>query len=165
MSDLVFQLAESIAKPFESCRLVSYWDPVGYPTNGWGNLLVRKTKASLMKELNISSIQADEWLQKVWPPISQLQADDDLHQNMTKHYNAVKRLVKVKITENQAAALLDFSFNLGPGNLQISTLLRMINRGDTIQAADEFPKWNKAAGVVLRGLTKRRIVERNVFLQ
>ena len=75
----------------------------------------------------------------------------------------VARLVKVPVTQNQYDALVDFVFNVGEGNLASSTLLRKLNSGDCHGAAAEFPRWNKAKGRVLNGLTKRRAWERSLF--
>jgi len=61
-------------------------------------------------------------------------------------------------------ALVSFSFNLGLGTLQRSTLRQKHNRSDYQGAADEFMKYTKAAGKVLRGLEKRRIDERAIYL-
>jgi lysozyme len=61
-------------------------------------------------------------------------------------------------------ALVSFAFNVGLGNLQSSTLRMKYNRGDYDGAADEFLKWNKAGGKVLRGLERRREAERALFL-
>ncbi len=61
-------------------------------------------------------------------------------------------------------ALVSFSFNVGLGNLQRSTLRMKINRGEYEEAAEEFMKWTKAAGRVLPGLVKRRQDERALFL-
>jgi lysozyme len=61
-------------------------------------------------------------------------------------------------------ALVSFSFNVGLGSLQRSTLRMKTNRGDFDEAADEFLKWTKAGGKVLPGLVKRRKDERAVYL-
>jgi GH24 family phage-related lysozyme (muramidase) len=61
-------------------------------------------------------------------------------------------------------AIVSFSFNVGLGNLQASTLRMKYNRGDFEGAADEFLKWRKSNGVVLRGLERRREAERALFL-
>lgn len=76
---------------------------------------------------------------------------------------AVARLVKVPVTQNQYDALVDFVFNVGEGNLASSTLLRKLNSSDCRGAAAEFPRWNKAKGRVLKGLTTRRAWERSIF--
>ena len=68
------------------------------------------------------------------------------------------------VTQNQFDALVSFTYNLGAGNLRSSTLLKKLNAGDYAGAADEFPKWNKAGGKELAGLTRRRNAERDLFL-
>jgi len=59
---------------------------------------------------------------------------------------------------------VSFSFNVGLGNFQSSTLRSKLNRGDYEGASNEFPKWRKAGGKILKGLVKRRADERNLFL-
>ncbi|MCK2118973.1 lysozyme, partial [Pseudomonas juntendi] len=58
-----------------------------------------------------------------------------------------------------------FTYNLGAANLESSTLRRLLNSGDYAGAADQFPRWNKAGGKVLAGLTRRRAAERDLFLE
>jgi lysozyme len=61
-------------------------------------------------------------------------------------------------------SIVSFAFNVGLGNLQSSTLRMKYNREDYDGAADEFLKWTKAGGKVLRGLERRREAERALFL-
>jgi lysozyme len=61
-------------------------------------------------------------------------------------------------------ALVSFSFNVGLGTLQRSTLRQKFNRNDIAGAADEFLKYTKAGGKVLKGLVNRRNDERTLFL-
>ena len=61
-------------------------------------------------------------------------------------------------------ALVSFSFNVGLGTLQRSTLRQKHNRGDYEGAADEFLKYTKAGGKVLKGLVNRRSDERALYL-
>ena len=61
-------------------------------------------------------------------------------------------------------ALVSFSFNLGLGTLQRSTLRQKHNRGDYEGAAEEFLKYTKAGGKVLKGLVTRRNDERALYL-
>ena len=157
-------LAESLAKPFESCKLRAYWDVAGYPTNGWGNLLSRVRLQDVMQQNGWTRKQADIWLHEQWPDITQEEADHKLEININKAFSSVLRLVKIPLYPEQLAALTDFAFNLGAGNLQISTLLRLTNRGDLLQAAEEFVKWNKAGGIVHKGLTRRCLARKTLFL-
>jgi lysozyme len=75
----------------------------------------------------------------------------------------VQALVKVPLTANQYGALVSFTFNLGAGNFGKSTLLKKVNAKDWNGAAREFAKWNKAAGKVMAGLTRRRAAEAALF--
>jgi lysozyme len=61
-------------------------------------------------------------------------------------------------------ALVSFSFNVGLGTLQRSTLRQKHNRGDYAGAAEEFLKYTKASGKVLKGLVNRRNDERILYL-
>jgi len=72
---------------------------------------------------------------------------------------AVRRLVRVPLTDYQFDALVSFTYNCGEGNLAKSTLLKRVNAGDHAGAAKEFHKWNKGGGKVLAGLTRRRASE------
>jgi len=76
---------------------------------------------------------------------------------------AVRRLVKVPLTPYQYDSLVSFAYNCGEGNLQKSTLLKKVNKGDFEDAALEFHKWNKGGGKVLAGLTRRRASEALLF--
>lgn len=69
------------------------------------------------------------------------------------------------LNENQAGALTSFTFNLGCGTLQKSTLLKRLKAGEdpNTVAAQEIPKFNKAGGKVLAGLTRRRAAEVALF--
>ena len=61
-------------------------------------------------------------------------------------------------------ALVSWSFNVGLGNAQRSTLRMKNNRGDFEGAAEEFMKWTKGGGRVLPGLVKRRLDEQRLYL-
>lgn len=93
------------------------------------------------------------------------QAEDRLKADLGKFAQAVDRLVTVPVTDNQRAALISFSFNVGVQALKESTLLKVLNEGKTEEAAEQFARWNKAAGRVLAGLTARRCAERDLFLK
>ncbi len=57
------------------------------------------------------------------------------------------------------AAIISFAYNCGLRNYRISTLRKRVNAKDWDGAAEEIVKWNKAAGRVLAGLTRRRQAE------
>lgn len=75
----------------------------------------------------------------------------------------VRAAVKATLTQKQFDMLVDFAFNVGMGNFRGSTLLRKLNADDYPGAANEFPKWNKGGGRVLKGLQRRRWAEKLVF--
>ncbi|KGA24915.1 lysozyme [Pectobacterium brasiliense] len=77
---------------------------------------------------------------------------------------AVDKAVKVPMTDMRKAALISFTYNIGIGALNRSTMLRKLNAGDTSEACDELKRWDKAGGKVWRGLTDRRAVERELCL-
>ena len=135
--------AYDLTKQFEGCKLVAYLDSGGVPTIGYGH-----TKGVKMGD-----------------KITQEQADKYLKEDMTQAENAVNKLVKVSLSQNQFDACVDFVFNLGEGNFSKSTLLKLINQGKFAEAANEFPKWNLCAGKPLAGLTRRRLAEQSLFLK
>jgi len=76
----------------------------------------------------------------------------------------VERFCPVPLTQGQFDGLVSFSFNVGLGTLQRSTLRQKLLRGDKAGAADELLKYCMAAGKILKGLQNRRIDERALFL-
>ena len=76
----------------------------------------------------------------------------------------VESVVTVTINDNQFAALVSFTYNLGIGSLKQSTLLRCTNVYNWPDAANAFLLWNKAGGVVVPGLTRRRQAESTLYL-
>jgi lysozyme len=130
-----------LIEQFEGLRLQAYTDVVGVWTNGYGN-----THGVIPGST-----------------VTQAQAESDLLSNIAGSEYVVNTVVKVPLNQNQFDALVDFVFNLGSGNFQSSTLLRKLNAGDFAGANLEFPKWNHAGGVVVDGLTKRRLAEQTIF--
>ncbi|MBC8946945.1 lysozyme [Xenorhabdus indica] len=96
--------------------------------------------------------------------ITEQQAEAFLLDDLKLIYLTFESAVKVSLTQGQFDALCSFIFNCGAGNFARSTLLKKLNAGDYQGAADEFQRWNKAAGKVMNGLTKRRASERQMFL-
>ncbi len=88
-----------------------------------------------------------------------------LREDASKAAHAVRRLSKVPLAQPTFDALVSFTYNVGEGNLAASTLLRKLNAGDIAGACNELPRWNKARGRVLPGLTKRRLAERDLCLK
>ena len=78
--------------------------------------------------------------------ISETEAEALLLRDLESSEGWVSRLIKTAHTENQFSALTSFTFNVGAGALQRSTLRMKLNRGEYENAADEFPKWRRAGG-------------------
>lgn len=97
----------------------------------------------------------------VW---TQAQADAALEADLARFARGVWNAIGEKeTTQNRFDALVSFAFNVGLGNLLSSTLLRKHVAGDYAGAADQFIRWNKAAGKVLNGLTRRREAEAKLY--
>lgn len=140
-------------------NLDPYLDPVGIWTIGWGHAIVVDT-AFLRGRENRARARA------LYPGgITVAQAEDLLRADVLDTARDVESLVKASISDNQFGALVSFAFNVGSGNLKRSTLLRLTNARDFEGAGAEFPKWNKAGGKVLKGLTRRREAEAKLFLK
>lgn len=138
--------AVAIIKEFEGCKLTAYPDPGsgGDPwTIGWG-----ATGEGIHKGVT-------------W---TQAQADTRLMADVTKFSNTVNGLIgDGATTDEQRAAMISLAYNIGKGNFTSSTLLRKHKAGDYAGAAAEFSRWNKAAGKVMAGLTRRRAAEAALY--
>lgn len=130
-----------LIKRFEGCRLRAYQDSAGVWTIGYGS--TRSVAPGL--------------------EITQAEADSRLLRDAKSAERAVARLITVPLTENQLTALTDFTFNLGAGVLQASTLRRRLNRGEYSSIPAELRRWVHAGGIKLSGLVKRRDLEARLF--
>ena len=94
------------------------------------------------------------------------EVDDILAKDLGRFERGVARLCPFAVnSQGQFDALVSFAFNVGLGNLQRSSLRMKHNRGDFDEAADEFMKWSKAGGKVLKGLVNRRLDEQRLYLR
>ncbi|MBI4599933.1 lysozyme [Candidatus Uhrbacteria bacterium] len=134
---------------FEKFRPKEYLDQGGKRTIGWGHLLQPGEEYP-------NGISKDEALRL-------------LAQDIRIAETGVQKKVKVDLVQHQFDALTSLVFTIGRGAFGESTLLRLLNRGEYNKAANEFLEWNKVTredGVKVpsEGLTKRRKMERNLFL-
>lgn len=138
--------------PMEKGQCKPYLCPANVPTIGYGSTVYANGVPVSLKD----------------SPIPLTEAENLLTKTMSKYEEAVTKMVKVPLSENQFSALVSFVYNLGAGNLQQSTLLKKLNARDFFGAADEFMKWNKVKQkgvfVVLKGLDDRRRAERTLFM-
>jgi lysozyme len=96
--------------------------------------------------------------------LSMAEVDDILSKDLAGFERGVLRLCPAGLTQGRFDALVSFSFNVGLGNLQRSTIRMKHNRGDFAEAAEAFMAWTKAGGRELPGLVKRRKDERALYL-
>ena len=141
------QAAIELAKRFEGFHRVPKHDPnraypyicpAGYPTIGYGHLCDPKH-----------------------PPITEAEAEVYLARDLQSALAATLRYCPVLATEPESrlAAIVDFTFNLGAGRLQTSTLRRRVNQRDWDASARELRRWVYGGGRVLPGIVTRREAE------
>jgi lysozyme len=144
---VVPQAAIELAKRFEGFHRVPKHDPgrahpylcpAGYWTIGYGHLCDPKH-----------------------PPITEAEAERYLASDLMTALEATLRYCPALASEPEGrlAAIVDFTFNLGGGRLQTSTLRRRVNQRDWGSAATELRRWVYGGGKVLPGLVVRRQAE------
>ena len=131
----------SLIKKFEGCRLKAYYCSGGVMTIGYGH-------NGGVKETDV---------------ITQDEADKLLKGDILKFEQYVSDNVKVDLDQSQFDALVAWTFNLGPGNLRESTMLKKLNNEDYESVPFEMRRWNKAGGKTLDGLIRRREAESLLF--
>jgi len=137
-----------LIKEFEGLKLKPYLCSASVPTIGYGSTYYENGKKVKLTDAPITKERADALFQIV--------ADD--------FAKRVVPLIKKPLTQNQFNSIVSFAFNLGIRALQNSTLLRLLNNNpNDANIAKEFLKWNKAGGVVVKGLTNRRIKESALY--
>lgn len=127
-----------LIKRFEGFSPTVYICPAGYPTIGYGHL-VRD--------------------HETFEEISQEEAEALLRIDVESAERAVLRLIKVPLTDGQFDALVSFTYNLGSGALQCSTLRRKVNRQAHAEVPEQLMRWVWAGGRKLKGLVRRRDTE------
>ena len=137
-------IAKELVKYFEGLALKPYICTGGKRTIGYGHV---------MKDN-----------EAIEPPITKILAEQLLQQDLLKTQAIVRKYCPVPLLQTQEAALISFVFNCGSGAFQASALRQKLLRREYDLAADEFLKWVYAKGLKLKGLIKRRLIERNLFL-
>lgn len=156
----VSDAAVDLIKHHEGKRNSPYLCPANLWTIGYGHVLYPEQGKLKMEDRKGYPLRPEH--DKEW---SDLGIDEILRSDLQRFEIGVVRLCPgAADSQSHFDALVSFAFNVGLGNLQSSTLRMKFNRGDIAGAADEFLKWNKAGGRVLKGLQNRRVDERNLFL-
>jgi lysozyme len=142
--DLQYSSAgEAVIESFEGYSNTAYKDVGGVWTIGYGHT----------QDVKPGDVCTDD------------QAQQWLTQDIQWAVSEVKRVVTVPLTQNEFDALVDFVYNVGIGNFESSTMLKLLNSGNYADAAGEFAKWDIASGKQIAGLLNRRIAERDEFLK
>jgi len=141
---LAVQVAAVLARRFEGLYLTPYLCPAGVPTIGYGATYYESGVRVMLKDPAITRARAEALL---------------LWMVRTVYLPAVLKLCPNVDTPQRLAALIDFAFNLGTGNLAASTLRKRVNSGRWAEVPAEFRKWIRGGGRVLRGLQLRREAE------
>lgn len=137
------QAGIDLIKDFEGCELEAYRCSAGVLTIGYGSTHNVRPGMCITRD----------------------RAESLLREDLVQYEEAVQRLVTVPLTQNQFDALVCWVYNVGPGAMQSSTLLRKLNNGKPDkEVANELLRWDKAGGRSLPGLTRRRKSERKLFL-
>ena len=136
-------------KSKEGLRLKAYICPAGKWTIGYGNTFY---------EYGLKVKRGDK--------IDKERAEQLFENIINIFASDVRKLINTTLTDNQFSALVSFAYNVGIGNLSKSTLLKKINENPKdITIRDEFVRWNKGGGKVLRGLTIRRKYESDIYFK
>jgi lysozyme len=101
--------------------------------------------------------------QEAFTKITQEEGWNLLESDMAWAIDCVDTSVDVELTDEQYAALISLTFNIGCGAFKGSTILKLINAEHIDLAANQFKRWNKAGSKVIQGLTNRRLAEEKLF--
>lgn len=146
---LVYGLSSALATSgvfiakHEGLVLGTYLDPVGILTSCYGH-----TGPEL----------------KLGQKFSEDQCLEQLSKDLSKHNNEMSRHIKVPLSAEEHAAYLSFTYNVGVGNFKSSTLLKLLNKGQRVEACEQLTRWVFAKGKKLRGLVNRREDEKTLCL-
>ena len=130
-----------LLKHFEGCELKAYQDSVGVWTIGYGH-----TKG-IYEGLEITQSEAEKMLQDELP----------------EYEGYITDKVVPMLQQHEYDALVCWVYNLGPTNLNSSTLLKKLNAGEFKDVPFQMKRWDKAGGQPLLGLTRRRNAEALLF--
>ena len=142
--------AISFIKNIEKYRADPYKDSAGVWTIGYGSTILADGSAVSPTTGSISQAQADTLLR------NKIKSDFE---------PAVKSSLRAPITQSMFDACVSLAYNIGGSAFSTSSVVRLVNSGDYASGAEAFLLWNKAGGIVLDGLTRRRAAEKALFLK
>lgn len=139
-----------LIKRFESFRPKPYLCPASVATIGYGSTVYPSGRKVTLQDEEITESEACVYL----------------GYDVAKFERAVSSCVKVPINQNQFDALVSFTYNLGGAALAKSTLLKKINANPSDPLIrNEFGKWIRAGGIILKGLVARRLAEATLYFK
>lgn len=134
-------------KEHEGFRNKAYLDTGGVWTIGYGTTKINGKPVEAGQQCSLA--ESVEWLK----------------QDLAWAQTAVNKGVKVPLKQSQFDALVSFVYNIGEASFTKSTLLRLLNEGNYVDAAKQFDRWVYDNGRKIPGLAARRAVERSMFEQ
>lgn len=138
-------LAAALCRRFEGLFLKPYLCPANVPTIGFGSTMYENGVKVTLADPSITKERAEQLL---------------MHELHYIHPKVLKLCPALsELGPGPTAAIVDFTYNLGTGRLQASTLRKKINAGELEAAREELGKWVRGGGKVLPGLVKRRDAE------
>lgn len=135
--------ALALIERFEGFRAAPYHDAAGLLTIGYGHLIGKLE--------HFTSVTQD-------------QAQELLGADVASAERAVNAYIHTELTQNQFDALVSFTYNLGAGTLQHSTLCRVVNARNFDEVPAAFKAYNRAGGIIQQGLVTRRADEAALFM-
>ena len=131
----------ALIKKFEGCELEAYQCSAGVWTIGYGHTKGVEEGMIITKD----------------------QAEQMLLEELVEYEVAVEEAVDNQLDQCMFDALVSWTYNLGPTNLNNSTMLKVLNAGEYDEVPAQIKRWNKAGGKVLQGLIRRREAEALLF--
>jgi lysozyme len=151
--------AIKVIKHHEGVRQIPYRCPARLHTVGVGHVLYPEQGKLKIEDRDAYPLRPEDNRK-----FSMEEVDSILAADLQRFERGVEKFLPVPLTQGQFDALVSFSFNVGLGTLQRSTLRQKALRGDMAGSADELLKYCMAGGKILKGLQNRRIDERAMFL-
>ena len=148
-----------VIKHHEGVRQKPYQCPARLWTIGVGHVMYPEQGKLKLEDRNAFSTRPEDMRTYTMEEV-----DAILRRDLDRFERGVEKFCPVPLTQGMFDALVSFSFNVGLGTLQRSTLRQKLLRGDKEGAAEELMKYCMAGGKILKGLQNRRIDERALFL-
>ena len=151
--------AIAMIKHHEGVRQKPYQCPARLWTIGVGHVMWPEQGRLKLEDRNAFPVRPEDMRTYTMEEV-----DGILRADLARFERGVSQFITVPLTQGMFDALVSFSFNVGLGTLQRSTLRAKLNRGDKEGAAEELLKYCMAGGKILKGLQNRRIDERAMFM-